>query len=87
MMFLRCAIQIHFLDTITDSIKFNLIKDCNKAIQDIIQSEELEVETPTQREFLNYIYKNSGSKEDLINIIMRRLEPDITYIEPNMTYI
>ena len=74
-------------DDLQPEDKFNLIKDCNKAIQDIIQSEELEVETPTQREFLNYIYKNSGSKEDLINIIMRRLEPDITYIEPNMTYI
>jgi hypothetical protein len=57
--------------------KFRLMRDCTKAVQDILQSKELHVETPTQREFLNYIYKNSGSKEDLINIIMKRLEPDI----------
>lgn len=50
-----------------------LITECVRAMEDVKRSIELKVDTPTQRNFLNYIWKHLGSKDKLIEMIINKL--------------
>jgi uncharacterized C2H2 Zn-finger protein len=53
--------------------KTKLISECLSVIEDVKRSIELKVDTSTQRNFLNYIWKHLGSKDKLIEIIIDKL--------------